>query len=115
MYTPPAGTWTAGQTGILAALCFTTVLAVMGDAYTTMIGLEHGFVEGNPIMKFLFSKIGQPLTVFLSAVAVLIGGAAIAANNLHAGYAYFAVISVSEGIMAARNYFKLKAAKISLK
>jgi hypothetical protein len=115
MYTPPAGTWTSEQTVFLAVLCFTTLLTVLGDAYTTMIGLEHGFVEGNPVMKFLFAKIGQSLSAFLSAVAVLGVGAVIAAHNLNAGYVYFGVVSVGEGVRTLLNYLKLKAAKISLK
>jgi hypothetical protein len=115
MFTPPVGTWTAGQTVLLAALSFTSLVAVLGDAYTTMIGLQHGFVEGNPVMKFLFAKIGQSLSAFLSAVAVLGVGAVIAAHNLGAGYAFLAGVSVVEGIQVIRNFLKLKASKISLK
>jgi hypothetical protein len=114
MFTPPAGTWTAGQTWALAGLCTSSLLTVLGDGYTTMIGVQHGFVEGNPIMKFLFSKIGQSLSIFLSAVAVLGIGAVIAAHNLDAGYMYLGIVFAGEGIMVVRNYLKLKAAKISL-
>jgi hypothetical protein len=111
MYTPPVGTWTAGQTAILAVLVATTLGAVLGDAYTTMLGLSKGLTEGNPIMKFLFSKIGQSLTAFLSAVAVLGFGVVIAAHSLGAAYVYFGGGTVVEGIVTLRNYLKLKAAK----
>jgi hypothetical protein len=115
MFTPPAGTWTTGQTAILAALVLTTLVAVLGDAYTTMAGLAKGLAEGNPVMKFFFSKIGQSLTAFLSAVAVLAFGTVVAAHSLGAAYVFFGGVTIAEGIVTLRNYLKLKAAKISLK
>ena len=31
-----------------------------------MIALQHGFVESNPVMRFLFKKLGQPFANFVN-------------------------------------------------
>ena len=107
--------WTGGQTGVLAVLVGTTIAAILGDSYTTMIALQKGYVEGNPVMRYLFKKIGQPLAVFLTGVAALFIGGSLAAHDLVWGYTYFGILSGLEGATTLRNYLKLKQAKISLK
>lgn len=103
------------QLAILAILFLTAVSAFLGDAYTTMIGLQHGYTEGNPVTKWLFKKIGESFTAFLSAVAILFFGGWISTHSLGASYVFLGGISLTEGVIALRNYLKLKAAKISLK
>lgn len=105
----------SAQLVILAILCLTAVSAFLGDAYATMIALQHGYVEGNPITKWLFRKIGPSFTAFLSAVAILFFGGWISTHSLGASYVFLGGISLTEGAIALRNYLKLKAAKISLK
>jgi hypothetical protein len=111
MYVPISGS----QTGILAATAFAFLLAFMADAYTTMVGLEHGSVETNPVSRWFFSKIGQTGTVFVQAVAILIGGAAMSNWGFAPPEVFWGSLAVSETFFAVRNYLKLKAAKISLK
>lgn len=103
------------QIGLLALLSLSALGAVMGDAYTTMVGLQHGFVEGNPLMKWLFKKVGQSFAAFLSAVAVLFLGGLISNYDLTSAYTFLGIITAGEGFQAIRNWRKLKASKISLK
>ncbi len=107
--------WTGGQTAILAALVFATIAGVLGDAYTTSVGLAHGYIEANPIEKWAFSKVGQAGATFIGGVATLFVGGTIAAHNLSAGYLYFGLVAGGELIQTALNYKKLRAAKISVK
>lgn len=107
--------WTNMQVAGLAALSLTTLLTALADGYTTMIGTEHGDAEKNPLMKWLFSKLGQQLTLFLTTGGVLFGGAIIAAHSMAGGYTYFGVMTVARGIRAFLNYRLLKKQKISLK
>lgn len=90
-------------------------LALLADAYTTMIGLQNGFVEGNPLMKWLFKKVGTSFATFLTGGSMLILGAFFASRTAVGGDVFFGVITAAEGFQALKNYRKLKAAKISLK
>jgi hypothetical protein len=103
------------QVGVVALLCLVTVLSLLADAYTTMIGLEHGMVEGNPIMKWLFKKVGLSFATFLSSAVVLFIGGFLSNFGLEYSDAYFGIVAAGEGIRALLNYRKLKALKISLK
>lgn len=103
------------QIGILAVLSLTALLTFLGDAYTTMIALQHGFVESNPVMRFLFKKLGQPFANFVTAVFILFMGGLISAYTLNGAYLYFGIMTIAEGIRTFLNYRLLKAAKISLK
>lgn len=107
--------WTNGQTALLAAFYFAMIATVLGDAYTTSIGLAHGDVEGNSLMKWLFAKIGQAGAVFVSGVVATFVGGTIAAHNLQGGYLYFGIVAAGEGYQTISNYLKLKKAKVSLK
>ena len=107
--------WTNLQVAGLAALTLTTVLTALADGYTTMIGIEHGDSEKNPLIKWLFSKLGQQLTLFLTTGAVIFGGAIIAAHSMAGGFTYFGVMTVGRGLRAFLNYRLLKKQKISLK
>lgn len=40
----------------------------LGDCYTTEIGLAHGLAEGNPIAKWIVSKIGNTGATLLKCV-----------------------------------------------
>lgn len=111
MFVPISG----AQTGILAATAFAFLLAFMGDCYTTMIGLEHGFVETNSVSRWFFSKIGQTGTFFAQAAAILIGGAAMSNWGFVPPEVFWGSLAASETFFAVRNYLRLKAAKISLK
>lgn len=107
---------TAAQTAILLLLTLGAIVTTLGDFYTTMIALQHGFTEMNPLNRWLFKKIGQPLTAFIELAAVLFLTAILAAKfSVHAAYAYAIGLTAVETVMCVRNYRLLKAAKISLK
>lgn len=107
--------WTNVQVGIAAGLCLTALLTALADGYTTMIGIQHGDAEKNKTVKWLFAKLGQQLTLFLTTGAVLFAGAIILAHSRVAGYTYFGVMTAVRGIRAFLNYRLLKKQKISLK
>jgi len=97
--------------GVLGAAAFASV-AILSDAYLTMKGLENGFVEGNPLMRWLFKKVGQSFAAFLSGGVVLIVGTALTNYGAAPAAAFFSVIGVCETVQALLNYRKLKAAKV---
>ena len=107
--------WTNAQVGIAAGLCLSTLLTSLADGYTTMIGTQHGDVEKNPLIKWLFAKLGQQLTLFLTTGAELFAGAIVLAHSRAAGYTVFGALTAVRGIRAFLNYRLLKKQKISLK
>ena len=107
--------WTNLQVAGLAVLTLTTVLTALADGYTTEVGIEHGDAEKTKVVKWLFSKLGQQLTLFLTTGAVIFGGAIIAAHSMAGGFTYFGAMTITRGIRAFLNYRLLKKQKISLK
>lgn len=110
-----SGAASDSQLALLVALSASSLLTILGDGYTTIVGLQHGFTEGNPIARWLFKKIGQPLTIFVSAVSVLFLIGLISNYDLNASYAFAGIITAGEAAMVIRNYMMLKKNKISLK
>jgi hypothetical protein len=108
------GGFTDAQTWQAAGCAAAFLGAYMADRYTTTVGLAHGLVEGNPLMKWLNSKISFSLAAFLVGGAILIGGAAMTNISVYAADAFWGIIAVGEAVTAILNYKKLKAAKISL-
>jgi hypothetical protein len=98
--------------GLLFALGAYTIIAILADCWTTSLGLAGGLKEMNPINKFLFAKIGQALTTFIEGAAVLFTGVLMSQLSPKAAFVYLGAIATEESVMAVRNYFKLKAAKI---
>ncbi len=103
------------QLAALIVLSLTSVATLLGDGYTTMVALQHGFVEGNPVARWLFKKIGQSFTLFAEAVVALFAIGAISNYNLNAAYLFAGILTAGEGAMFLRNYLKLKKSNISLK
>jgi hypothetical protein len=103
------------QLALLVVLSLTSVLTLMGDGYTTMIALQRGFVEGNPIAKWLFGKIGQQWTLLVESVALLFAIGAISNYNLNMAYTFASIFTAGEAYMCVRNYRLLKKSNISLK
>ena len=110
-----AGAASSGQIGIFAVLCLIAVLATLGDFYTTMIALQHGFTEMNPLNRWLFKKIGQQWTAFIEIVFALFLAGAISNYSLSAGYVFVGGLCAIEIAMCIRSYFLLKKSNISLK
>lgn len=103
------------QLALLVALSLSSLLALLGDGYTTAVALQHGFVEGNPVARWLIKKVGQSFTLFAEGVALLFAIGAISNYDLNAAYLFAGVLTASEGVMFLRNYLKLKKSNISLK
>jgi hypothetical protein len=80
-----------------------TMGACLGDCYYTGIGLSKGLVEGNPLNRWLFKKIGQALTTFIEMVAVTFIGGFIAAKSCPAAATFWGIIAVTETVMVIRN------------
>lgn len=97
--------------GISAAF----LASMLGDGYTTMIGLQHGFQEGNPVSRWLFKKIGESWTVFAQAVTGLFVIGAVSNYDLNTSYVVGGILAAGELVMVVRNYLMLKKANISLK
>ena len=85
------------------------------DAYTTRIGLDHGWREVNPIMRWLMAKswslscaikLGVAPLLFLPISSFLGDGAAVA---------YLSVLATVGWLFGIRNYRKLQSAGISIK
>lgn len=92
-------------------------LSYFADCYTTMIGLQHGLVEGSFVtknlmkLKWLNPQLGQMLV----GGGVLWLGGYLTNYGWKAAGVYFGVVALGEAIQAFRNYRLLKAQKISLK
>ncbi len=84
------------------------VLAVIGDFITTAKGLARGFVEANPIDRWLFKKIGQSLTCFIEGTAMTITAAAIGYKSLGASMLFLGIVAGFETFQTIKNYRKLK-------
>lgn len=90
------------------------MVAQFADSYLTAIGTDHGFKEGNPVTRYLLSKIGEAGT-----------------NTIKLGFVPLVFVIVEHitgipgwlnGLMAAatvpivvRNFLLLRKNKISIK
>lgn len=112
MTSTPAMPWL-----LLTLLIGYGIAATVGDGITTMIGLgaNKGFVESNPVMRWLFSKVGQSLACWISAVAYAFVAAFIASKVWGAGMLFAGGVAASETYMVIKNYLLLKKAGIPLK
>lgn len=91
------------------------ILAYLADTYTTMIGLQHGFKEWNPLSRFLIGKLGISLNAFLTG-SVVIFGVGLSSKWIGADSLILAGgLAAGEAVMALRNYLMLRKAKISLR
>jgi hypothetical protein len=101
--------------GIMDFLFFFLVvymlIACLGDAITTSIGLGRGNVEVNKIAAWLMGKMGLALSSFV-VVAVLL--ACMAVLPLKYDWYSASVISVLETVMTVRNSLLLKKQGLSI-
>jgi len=93
------------------ALMGYTAIAAVVDAYYTQVGMLLGFTEANPINKFLFSKIGQPLTAFLEIGGFLVLNSIFSVYSAAGSFVVAGAIAGTETFMAIRNYKLVAAAK----
>ncbi len=96
--------------------CFMVLglLACLGDAYTTAIGIGSGaFQEADPVPRFLFSKIGEALTDFLGCALFLFSaGLLYTFTKPWIGWAFTGGILALETFNTVRNYLLNKKAKV---
>jgi hypothetical protein len=93
------------------------IAACIGDCITTMIGLgaKKGFVEGNPIARWMFAKVGESLTGWIGAVVYALLACVFANLNYRAGVFFAAAVAASETFFTIKNYRLLKKLGIPLK
>lgn len=85
----------------------------VGDYVVTMKSItEFGAKEANPVMRFLFNKLGMPVTTFLGAAAVLVIGCVFASQGPEYGAAYAGITSVGEAVVLIRGYLLYKKLKV---
>jgi hypothetical protein len=90
--------------------------AIVADGITTMVGLgaNKGFVEANKLMRWMFSKIGQSLTCWLSAVLVCFLSLFIISHAYGPGMLFAGTVAAGETYFAVHNYLLLKKLGIKL-
>ena len=90
------------------------ILACLGDGYTTMVGITAGKLsEANPVARWLFSKIGESLTVWLGTTLFIFSSVLIYGfvKPQWIGWAYTAALTGLEIFNTVRNYRLDKATK----
>jgi len=90
------------------------LLACLGDAYTTMVGIGSGQLqEWDPIPRFLFGKIGESLTDFLGCALFLFSSVLIYGfvKPQWIGWAFAGSILGLETFNTVRNYLLDKKVK----
>jgi hypothetical protein len=105
------GTATTFETFLFLGFAAAALLAYLADVITTMIGTSKGLVEGNPLMKWLFSKVGESFAGWLGGVAVLFIGGILSNYTLRGSEVFFSGIAAAESVQAFLNYRKIKALK----
>lgn len=52
-------------------LCTILLLLILGDIILTLIGLSKGLAEGNPLVVYIFSKIGINIGISLIGIGLV--------------------------------------------
>jgi hypothetical protein len=99
---------TSGQQIFLFFLIAAGIVACVGDYITTVKGLAKGFIELNPINRWLFSKIGQPLTAFIEIAMFVASTLFISVYSGTGSMVYAAGICALETFNTIRNYKAIK-------
>lgn len=101
--------------GVTFGLAGYAVVIGVADYYTTMIGLQNGLMEGNPIARWLQAKIGLVASTFIT-LALAIFGIVLLCERF--GWAAIVGVAIGNGLETfnvIRNFILLKKSKISLK
>lgn len=84
----------------------------LGDYIVTAKAVtEFNAVEVNPLNRWLFKKLGMPVTTFIEAGFVLFLGCLIASKDISYGVTFVSIFSAVQGINLIRGvvqYLKLK-------
>lgn len=68
----PAESVVRGRRAVEVALWGLVLVTLVLDAHTTMVGLERGFVESNPVMRTTFAVFGVSAIWQLKALVVAV-------------------------------------------
>jgi len=93
------------------ALC---LFANLADWWTTIVALQHGFIEKNPIARLFLTK-SPILNAFVKGGIVPIAGVALVAVDPLYSVIFNGIVGTGIAVTAARNYVLLRKNKISLK
>lgn len=99
---------TAAQAWVLFGLMGAAVVAVILDYISTVKGLAAGLKEGNPLMRWLFTKIGQPASAFVSVVVVLAVALPLSTWHAYPDMMFCGAVAGTEFLMFYRNSKLLK-------
>jgi hypothetical protein len=80
------------------------ILAALGDYITTAQGLSSGKVEGNPVARWLFSKIGQPLTAFFAIGGYIFTSILLSLVSVTLAFVFAGSVAGLEVFNTIRNY-----------
>ena len=87
---------------IVTATFIAFVVAQIADAVTTILGLDNGAREANPVMKWLMGKIGTaPALFFPKVIYIGIAAAFFSYPGIHWVYGVIAAIFFA---VAVNNY-----------
>ena len=67
------------------------------DYLQTASGLKRGFVENNPIARFLQKKIGQMWTAFVGTLSYILGLAVFGTYSMKYALIYSGIVAAIEG------------------
>lgn len=93
------------------------VAATLGqflDDRTTEVALAHGFVEANPIGKWLISKVGVQGMYFVKTAALPVAVTIFAALHPHYGMPLQVLVAGLGWGVGVANALKLRKAKIAV-
>ena len=99
---------------VFLLIAYGIVIGVM-DYYTTMIALQHGDVELNPVAKWLQKWAGITYSTVISLAAFIIGGTLAAAHWGTPILYGLRMALAGETVNVAENFRFLKKQGISLK
>jgi ABC-type tungstate transport system substrate-binding protein len=91
---------------------FIAMAVQLADYYTTIKGMDKGLKEANPVNRWLFKKMGLPLTTFIEAGVVLAITTAFAAGYSYtAGTVFSSLVIVGKLYTVTRNLILLRKAR----
>lgn len=84
----------------------------VGDYIITVKGItEYGAIESNPLNRWLFKKLGMPVTTFLEAGFVLALGCFFAIRDIRYGVLFTGLFSVAQAVNLVRGIILYRSFK----
>jgi hypothetical protein len=83
------------------------------DSYLTAVGIKNGFVEGNPVTRFLFKKLGVAGTNAIKIGALPVVGFFVEYYSGLPG-AFNGTMAAVTAVAVVSNFIQLKRKKVSI-